>query len=90
MRNSLRLTACALLAGGFALGSYVQSYADYVKAAPGAAPTIAVPTVPSVSKSFHATLSGKREVPPVPGERQGRGRFQARRRDQDADLDRPL
>ncbi len=76
MRNSLRLTACALLAGGFALGSYVQSYADYVKAAPGAAPAMpAVPTVPSVSKSFHATLSGKREVPPVLGGGKGAADF---------------
>jgi len=76
MRNSLRLTACALLAGGFALGSYVQSYADYVKAAPGAAPAMPVmPAVPSMAKSFHATLSGAQEVPPVAGNGKGSADF---------------
>ncbi len=73
MRNSLRLTACALLACGFALGSYVQSYADYVKAAPGAAPPMTA--VPSMAKSFHATLSGAQEVPPVAGNGKGLAEF---------------
>ena len=85
MRNSLRLTACALLACGFALGSYVQSYADYVKAAPGAAPPMpaaptmptapATPAMPGMSKSFHASLSGAQEVPPVPGGGKGSAEF---------------
>lgn len=57
IKNSLRLAAGALLAFGFATGAYAQ-YG-------GSTPTPAA--VPSMAKSFHASLSGAQEVPPVAG-----------------------
>jgi len=58
IKNSLRLAAGILLAFGFAFGVQAQ-YGGGTPAAPAA--------MPSVAKSFHATLSGAQEVPPVPG-----------------------
>jgi hypothetical protein len=58
IKNSLRLAAGALLAFGFATGAYAQ-YGGSTQPTPAA--------VPSMSKSFHASLSGAQEVPPVAG-----------------------
>ncbi len=57
IKNSFRLAAGILLAFGFAFGAYAQY---------GSAPAM-----PSMAKSFHATLSGAREVPPVMGAGKG-------------------
>ena len=58
IKNTLRLAAGALLAFGFATGAYAQ-YGGSTQPTPAA--------VPSMSKSFHASLSGAQEVPPVAG-----------------------
>ncbi|HTC17920.1 MAG TPA: CHRD domain-containing protein [Stellaceae bacterium] len=60
IKNTLRLAAGVLLAFGFATGAYAQ-YG-------GSTPTMpATPAAPTMSKSFHASLSGAQEVPPVAG-----------------------
>jgi hypothetical protein len=57
IKNTLRLAAGVLLAFGFATGAFAQ-YG-------GSAPSM--PAAPTMSKSFHASLSGAQEVPPVAG-----------------------
>ena len=69
IKNSLRLAAGILLAFGFAFGVQAQ-YGGGTPAAPAA-----MPAVPSMAKSFHATLSGAQEVPPVPGGGKGSADF---------------
>ena len=61
IKTSLRLAAGILLAFGFAFGAYAQ-YGS-------------TPAMPSIAKSFHATLSGAQEVPPVPGNGKGSAEF---------------
>jgi hypothetical protein len=75
MRNSLRLTACALLVAGFAFGVHAPSYAGIEDVGPMRAVAPGVPTIPNVTKSFHATLSGRQQVPPVAGSGKGSADF---------------
>jgi hypothetical protein len=63
IKNSLRLAAGILLAFGFAYGAQAQ----YGGGTPAA--------MPSMAKSFHATLLGTQEVPPVPGGGKGSADF---------------
>ena len=66
IKNSLRLAAGILLAFGFAYGAQAQY---------GGGTPAAMPAVPSMAKSFHASLSGAQEVPPVPGGGKGSADF---------------
>jgi hypothetical protein len=54
IKHSLRLAAGILLAFGVAFGAYAQYGGS-------------TPAMPSVATSFHASLSGAQEVPPVAG-----------------------
>ena len=73
MKNSILLVACVVFAGGLAFSPY--AYAGDVEAAPHAvAQAPAMPTA-GMTKSFHARLSGKAEVPPVSGTGRGRATF---------------
>ncbi len=67
IKNLLRLAAGVLLATGFAFGADAQY---------GSSPTMpAAPAAPSMATSFHASLSGAQEVPPVMGAAKGSADF---------------
>jgi hypothetical protein len=72
IKNSLRLAAAVLLATGFAFGAYAQYGSTPTMPAAPAAPGMAMP---SMATSFHASLSGAQEVPPVMGAAKGSADF---------------
>jgi hypothetical protein len=68
-----RLAVGMLLAFGFAFAAQAQYGGGAPSMSAPAAPT--APAMPSVSKSFHASLSGAQEVPPVMGSGKGSADF---------------